>query len=140
MIYYYNQDIEFELFHQEQISSWIIDTFHKEGISKEIELSIIFNSDEALLEINKQFLNHDFYTDIITFPLDETEEELTAELYISIDRIRDNAETLNISFEEELHRVIIHGVLHLCGFGDKTEEEEQEMRKKENFHLEKLSL
>lgn len=138
MINYYNQDIEFELFHEEQISSWIKDTFHAEGITKEIELNIIFNSDEALLEINKQFLNHDFYTDIITFPLDETDEELTAELYISIDRIRDNAESLEVSFETELHRVIIHGVLHLCGFGDKTEKEEQEMRNRENIYLKKL--
>ena len=138
-IRFHTEDCSFQLKQKRKIRLWLSKVIHKNKL-KYTDLNFIFCSDEYLLEINKYYLHHDFYTDIITFPLDETEEELTAELYISIDRIRDNAETLNISFEEELHRVIIHGVLHLCGLGDKTEEEEQEMRKKENFHLEKLSL
>lgn len=138
MINYYQQDTVFEIENEDTIIKWIGETFISEGIAKEIELSIIFNSDEALLEINQQFLNHDFYTDIITFPIEETEEVLEAELYISIDRIKDNAQKLKKTFENELHRVIIHGVLHLCGFGDKTPEEEKIMRLKEDEHLKKL--
>lgn len=140
MIDYYTQDIDFELKNEVTVSKWILESFKTEAVSKEIKLSIIFNSDEALLEINKQFLNHDFYTDIISFPLEETDEYLEAELYISIDRIVDNAQKLGKSFENELHRVIIHGVLHLCGFGDKTELEEKEMRAKEDEYLQKLDL
>lgn len=140
MIHYYQQDIEFVLENEKAINKWILDTFTAEGISKSIELSVIFNSDEALLEINKQFLDHDFYTDIITFPLEETEESLEAELYLSVERIKDNALKLEKSFENELHRVIIHGVLHLCGFGDKTPEEEEKMRSKEDQYLKKLSF
>lgn len=138
MIQFFNQDIDFEISNPEKISSWIEKTFQSESVLKAVELSIIFNSDEALLEINKQFLNHDFYTDIITFTLDDTEEALEAELYISIDRIKDNAQQLNKDFEQELHRVIIHGVLHLCGFGDKTETEEKLMRTKEDTYLKVL--
>lgn len=135
MIYFYQQDTDFELDNEEKVSNWIIETFKKEGISKEINMSVIFNSDEALLEINKQFLNHDYYTDIITFPIEETDSKLEAELYISIDRVKENAEDLKVSFENELLRVIIHGTLHLCGFGDHTEEEEKIMRQKEDEHL-----
>lgn len=135
MISYYQQDCDFELENEEKISNWILETFQKEGISKKITMSIIFNSDESLLEINKQFLNHDYYTDIITFPIEETETELEAELYISIDRVKENAEDFGITFENELQRVIIHGTLHLCGFGDKSESEEKLMRQKEDEHL-----
>lgn len=135
MISYFQQDCEFELENEEKISNWILETFKKEGVSKKIIMSIIFNSDEALLEMNKQFLDHDYYTDIITFPIEETETELEAELYISIDRVKENAEDIGVSFENELHRVIIHGTLHLCGFGDKTESEEKLMRQKEDEYL-----
>jgi len=135
LISYFQQDCEFELENEEKISNWILETFKKEGVSKKIIMSIIFNSDEALLEMNKQFLDHDYYTDIITFPIEETETELEAELYISIDRVKENAEDIGVSFENELHRVIIHGTLHLCGFGDKTESEEKLMRQKEDEYL-----
>lgn len=135
MISYFQQDCDFELENEEKISNWILETFKKEGVSKKIIMSIIFNSDEALLEMNKQFLDHDYYTDIITFPIEETETELEAELYISIDRVKENAEDIGVSFENELHRVIIHGTLHLCGFGDKTESEEKLMRQKEDEYL-----
>lgn len=140
MIQYFNQDISFEISEPDKISNWILNTFTKENKNQDIEISIIFNSDEALLEVNRQFLDHDYYTDIITFTLEETEELLEAELYISIDRIKDNAKQLEKTFEEELHRVIIHGVLHLCGYGDKSEEDIKLMREKENSYLKKLSL
>lgn len=79
-------------------------------------------------------MNHDFYTDIITFDLSEA-EDIIAEIYISIDRVRDNAKALRTSFKSEIHRVIFHGALHLCGFGDKTKGEKAEMREKEDFYL-----
>ena len=91
------------------------------------------------MEINRQFLTHDFYTDIITFDLSET-DVIQAEIYISIDRVKDNALQLGVSFKSELHRVIFHGVLHLCGYKDKIKVEKEEMRKKEEFFLAKYFL
>lgn len=103
-----------------------------ENNKKEVgEISYIFCSDEQLLEINKEFLNHDYYTDIITFDYSET-DVVSGDLFISIERIKDNAKTLKTSYQEELHRVIIHGVLHLLGYKDKTEEESKNMRKLED--------
>ena len=103
-----------------------------ENNKKEVgEISYIFCSDEQLLEINKEFLNHDYYTDIITFDYSET-DVVSGDLFISIERIKDNAKTLKTSYQEELHRVIIHGVLHLLGYKDKTEDESENMRKLEN--------
>lgn len=103
-----------------------------ENNKKEVgEISYIFCSDEQLLKINKEFLNHDYYTDIITFDYSET-DVVSGDLFISIERIKDNAQTLNTSYQEELHRVIIHGVLHLLGYKDKTEEESENMRKLED--------
>ncbi|HQW03710.1 MAG TPA: rRNA maturation RNase YbeY, partial [Saprospiraceae bacterium] len=93
--------------------------------------------DEFLLEINRNHLDHDYYTDIITFPLNDN--PLIAEIYISIDRVQENATGLNIPFEDELHRVMIHGVLHLCGYDDHEEEDIRVIRKKEEFYLKKLA-
>lgn len=140
MLNFFNHNIDFAISNSDKVATWILNTFDKEKILKKIELSIIFCSDESLLKINKEFLNHDYYTDIITFPIEETEDVFEAELYISIDRITDNANKLNISFQTELHRVIIHGVLHLCGYKDKSETEILEMRTKEDFYLKLLKL
>lgn len=98
-------------------------------------LSYIFCSDEHLLTINKNFLKHDFYTDVITFDLSSSKNEIEGEIYISVDRIKDNAKTEGVSFKEELHRVIFHGALHLCGYKDKKIRERVEMRKKEDYYL-----
>ena len=98
------------------------------------ELSIIFCSDEYLIDINKRHLNHDYYTDIITFNYN-IEKNLNGDLFISVDRVKDNASAFNENFNMELFRVIIHGVLHLCGFNDKTTKEQKEMRQKENHYL-----
>lgn len=137
MISYNYQDTTFILNQEEAISAWILDTFVSESIIKDIDLNIIFCSDEELLTINIAYLNHDYYTDIITFPLEETSKELSGELYISVDRVQENAETFEDSFTNEMHRVIIHGILHLCGYTDKTPEHEKQMRQKEDFYLEK---
>ena len=99
------------------------------------ELYYYFCSDENLLEINRQRLGHDFYTDIVTFPLTDCETVLSSEFCISVERIKENAETFGRSYESELHRVIIHGVLHLIGFDDHTEEDEKMMREKEEESL-----
>lgn len=104
-----------------------------ETYGKEVgELYYSFCSDEYLYRMNVELLGHDFYTDIITFPLNECERILSAEFHISIDRIRDNALTFDRSFKDELHRVMAHGVLHLLGFDDLCEEDEAEMRRQED--------
>ena len=99
------------------------------------EANYIFCSDEYLIGINQQFLNHDFYTDIITFDNSETEDEIESDIFNSLDRVKENSENEKVSFEEELTRVISHGMLHLVGFKDKTEEEAKEMRTQEDKYI-----
>lgn len=101
-------------------------------------LTIIFVSDKRILEINRQFLQHDYYTDIITFDLSPSQSTvIQGEIYISTDRVRDNAARFGKTIQNELHRVIFHGLLHLCGYGDKTPVQEMEMRKMEDRYLKK---
>lgn len=119
-----------------KVKSWIKSVAEKRGF-KVGEISYIFCCDDYLLDINKTYLKHDFYTDIITFDYTDA-KKISGDLYISIDRVRDNAQELNLGFEQELHRVIIHGVLHLLGLKDKTEEEAKEMRKAEEECLKSL--
>jgi rRNA maturation RNase YbeY len=98
-------------------------------------LNYIFCNDNALLEINRKYLDHNFYTDVITFDLSSSRKEILADIYISVDRIRENAKSLKLSLKEELHRVMLHGLLHLCGYNDKTEVQRTLIRKKEDFYL-----
>ena len=98
------------------------------------DLTIIFCSDDYLLEVNREHLDHDYYTDIITFDYSDF-PIVSGDLFISVDRVKENATDFNVSFEHELHRVIIHGFLHLCGYFDKTNEDELLMRSKENQAL-----
>lgn len=107
----------------------------KEAFSKDLLLRVIFLDDETLLLMNKEFLNHDYYTDIITFPIEEAENKLEAELYISIDRVRDNAQKESESFSNELLRVYLHGILHLVGYKDDTVQAKKIMREKESFYM-----
>jgi probable rRNA maturation factor len=95
-------------------------------------LSYIFCSDAELLKINRQYLGHDFYTDIVTFDLSESRAEISGEVYISVDRVKDNAAKFGESLNTELARVVFHGALHLCGYGDKTAREKEKMRNKED--------
>jgi rRNA maturation RNase YbeY len=114
-----------------KLKSFLADILRTKAKKTSGEIRIIFCSDEYLLQMNRDFLNHDFYTDIITFPLtDSQEKKIEAELYISVDRVRENAEKTN--FIQELHRVVFHGILHLCGLNDKTSAEQNRMRKAEN--------
>jgi rRNA maturation RNase YbeY len=98
------------------------------------DISVVFTDDEYLLEVNKQYLNHDYYTDVITFDY-SVFPSVSGDIMISLDRVKDNAESLSVSFEEELFRVIYHGLLHLCGYKDKSPSDEALMRKKENEYL-----
>lgn len=110
------------------------DIFKKEKTKLE-QLQYIFCSDDYLLEINKQHLKHNYYTDIITFDLSEKPNSVIGEIYISIDRVKDNAQNYEVSFKQELLRVIFHGALHLCGLKDKTEKDQVLMRKAEDKYL-----
>lgn len=118
-----------------KLKSFIISLMKKEG-NKPKDISIIFCSDEYLLEINKQHLKHNYFTDIITFDLTpKNEKEITAELYISTDRVKFNAKDYNTTITNELHRVIFHGILHLCGYKDKSKNNIKIMREKETLYL-----
>lgn len=117
----------------DSLSSWISRVIELEGLSMS-DITLIFCSDEHLLTVNQNFLEHDFYTDIITF--DYCEDDLVSgDLFISVDRVIENAQDFNVTFDQELHRVIIHGVLHLCGYKDKSPDEEKQMRQKESDAL-----
>ena len=122
---------------EDKIREWLLATIKQEG--KTIEsLLYTFCSDDFLLNINKDHLNHNYYTDIITFPYNY--EPIESDIFISIDRVIDNAKAFNVSPQHELARVIIHGVLHMCGYNDHTEEEKNTMREKENYYLKSLTL
>lgn len=115
----------------------IHELFRKEG--KQLErLSIVFCSDEYLLELNQQFLQHDYYTDILTFTMSERGAPVSGELYISVDRVRDNARLLGVPVLQELRRVIFHGALHLCGYKDKLKKDQAIIRQKEDRYLQLL--
>lgn len=117
-----------------QCKSFLLKLFRKEKTRLE-QLNYIFCSDDYLLSINRDFLQHDFYTDIISFEMAEKGQASQGEIYISVDRVRENARMHSESFQRELHRVIFHGALHLCGYRDKTTKEEVQMRQKEEEYL-----
>lgn len=118
---------------EESIKNWIENLIISEGKKLGV-INYIFCDDAYLLKINQDFLQHDYYTDIITF--DQVRgKTISGEIFISLQRIKDNANLISKNYEEEKRRVIAHGVLHLCGFKDKTEEQQKEMRSKEDFYL-----
>lgn len=137
-ISFFSEKIEFSLLNEEILNEWIIDTITKE--EKVLgEISYVFCSDEYLYKMNKEYLNHDTYTDIITFDYTEG-QTISSDIFISIDRVKENASNYSKSFENELHRVLIHGILHLLGYKDKEEAEIKVMRSKEDFYLSLLSV
>jgi len=132
-INFFTEKIDFSLDNESNIKSWIKKSIEDENCISG-DLNFIFTSDQNLLQINKDFLNHDFFTDIITFDYRES-DSISGDIFLSIDRIKENAKGLSNSFNNELHRVLIHGVLHIIGYNDRSAEEELLMRSKEDFYL-----
>jgi len=130
-VHFFSHDIPTRLKNTTTLKHFIESIFKKEMQSLD-SINYIFCTDKAVLEINKKYLNHDFYTDVITFDLSQNNKAITAEVYISIERIRDNAKQLGISIKSELHRVLFHAALHLCGYNDKKKKDKELMRKKED--------
>ena len=133
-INFFEEDIRFKLKNKTGIKQWIKATIETEGFRLK-ELNYIFCSDQYLLQINQQYLDHDTYTDIVTFDNSEKEGIIEGDIFISIDRIRENAIKFNSGEENELHRVIIHGALHLLGYQDKKAESKKIMTGKEDHYL-----
>lgn len=127
------QDINFELFQAENVKKWISEVVQRRQ-KKVGNISYLFCDDEYLLGVNQQYLNHDTYTDIITFDY-VAADLISGDIMISVDRVGENAEKFGVPFVQELHRVIIHGVLHLLGQGDKSDSEAAEMRRQEEEAL-----
>lgn len=132
-ISFHSEDVDFQLENEQKLIDWINLTIQQEEKSA-TEITYVFCSDEFLYQMNLDYLNHDTYTDIITF--DYTENSfVSGDIFISIDRVKENAIKFNTTFLNELSRVILHGVLHLVGYKDKTTEQKQVMRSKEDFYL-----
>jgi rRNA maturation RNase YbeY len=138
MIQYIAEGIKFPYIEKQKINRWIKEV--AAGYEKKVgDIAYIFCSDERILEVNNQYLHHDYYTDIITF--DYTEGAIiSGDIFISLDTVKSNAEEFGVSFDRELLRIIIHGVLHLCGQDDKTPELRAEMTRKENLAIEKYTV
>jgi probable rRNA maturation factor len=138
MITFFVEEISFKLKDKLKTRNWIkqVAQLHNHVIG---DLNYIFCDDEYLLNINKTYLNHDFYTDIITFDQSEEDKKIEGEIYISVERVAENALSNKVSFENELKRVIIHGLLHLVGFQDKTTAQQKLMRHKEDEMLNLLN-
>lgn len=130
----FNYQAPFKLSQSGRIKSSIQQLIEQEGFELQ-HLRYIFCTDEYLLTINQQFLNHDDYTDIITFDLSETAGVIEGEIYISIDRVKENAATFKAPIQTEILRVVYHGALHLCGYGDKTPTQTKVMRSKEDHYI-----
>lgn len=131
-VHYFDENIRSGLKNKRKLSAFLAATaFHFLPECKSVQLNYIFCTDAALLEKNIAYLNHHTFTDVITFDLSASSKELVAEIYISVERIRENAAQFSTTYQEELHRVIFHGLLHLCGFKDKTKADQQEMRRQE---------
>ena len=133
---YYHSECDFQIQNEVSISKWLKDSLANEN--KELgEINYIFCEDNYLLKKNQEYLKHNTLTDIITFDYSQG-NKLSADIFISVERVKENAVIFAVSFEQELKRVIIHGILHLMGYKDKSEEESKIMRSKEEFYLSKL--
>lgn len=134
LINFFSEELEFKPSHPKKTAQWIKNAVDQE--KKEIKLlNIIFCTDEYLYGINREYLNHKTLTDIVTFDQSDDPNFIEGDIFISIQRVHDNASKFNTVFDEELHRVIIHGVLHLIGYDDKSETKKKVMRKKEDAYL-----
>lgn len=135
-ILFFSEDIDFSLTNEEEVIFWLKKVAMEEGQQVEA-VNYIFCSDDYLLDINKSYLKHFDYTDVITFQYHDTDEAVQGDCFISIDRVKENADTFAVQFEQELRRVIVHGMLHLLGYADKTDRQQAQMRSKEDYYLDK---
>jgi rRNA maturation RNase YbeY len=134
MIIFFNEDIDFKFQGKNNFKAWLKKVADKEGF-KTKDLNYIFCSDEYLHKINVDYLDHDTFTDIITFDNSEDKSTLEGDIFVSIERVKENSQTLNTVFDEELKRVLVHGLLHLCGYDDHSVEDKAEMRRLENEYI-----
>lgn len=132
-ILFHSEDVDFELDAPSNVKSWVTACILKEEKPLGL-LNFIFCSDQYLYALNVEFLDHDTFTDVITFPL--SDQQISGDIFISVDRVKENSDKYKVEFNTELKRVMIHGVLHLCGYGDKELADKKVMREKENFYLE----
>lgn len=137
MIRFFNEDVTYKLPQKQATRQWLKQQAEREGYAVG-DLNYIFCSDDYVLQVNRDYLQHDYYTDIITFDQSEEEGKIEGDIFISVDRVTDNASQLGVTPEQEMRRVLAHGLLHLCGFGDKTDEEVAQMRAKEEEWLRQL--
>jgi probable rRNA maturation factor len=138
-INFFTEDISFNLKQKGLVRTWIKNTINAEKHRLRL-LNFIFCSDSYLLNINQQYLKHDTYTDIITFDNSDTEQEIAGDIFISLERIRENAKELDVNEKDELHRVMIHGTLHLLGYPDKGKSAKALMTEKEDLYLSKRAF
>lgn len=134
MIHFFYEDLPETV--STQYIPWLEDLISTEG-KKLGSINYVFCDDEYLLNVNQDYLQHDYYTDIITFD-NVKGKTIAGEIFVSLQRVSDNASTLSKDYEEELRRVLAHGILHLCGYKDKSEDEEKEMRSKEDFYIKRF--
>lgn len=134
-IHFFSEEIPFKLKNSTKCRAWIAAAIKEEGSRLEGDLNFIFCDDRYLLEINETYLNHSTLTDIITFPHSEESGSVSGDIFISVERVEENAQTFHVSFDDELKRVIIHGVLHLVGYADKSKNESEIMRSKEDHYI-----
>ena len=136
-VYFFFDNVRITLKNRTKIKRIVELIFKAEKIKLD-RLNYVFCTDEFLLTLNSQYLKHDYYTDTITFDLSQANQDINGEVYISVDRVRENAEILKVSLFNEIRRVIIHGALHLCGYGDKETLAKEKMNALEDFYLQKL--
>lgn len=137
-IHFFEEDINARLNRKKSHKDWLKNCIAAEKGIKE-KINFIFCDDAYLLSINKEYLQHDTYTDIITFDLSTKEDLLIADIFISVERVADNAAKFNVAYDQELRRVMVHGVLHLLGYKDKSKKDQEQMRAKENEYLQKFN-
>ncbi|MBC7654808.1 MAG: rRNA maturation RNase YbeY [Oligoflexus sp.] len=135
-IYFFNEETNFKLKQLNQTRTWIKNTIESESYSLK-SINFILCSDQYLLNINQQYLNHDTYTDIITFDNSEINKHIQSDIFISIERIKENSKAYKVTIDTELHRIMIHGILHLLGYKDKSTKDKKLMTIKENEYLAK---
>ena len=138
-IFFFKESIKFRLSKRKQLKDWILEIIKKEGYSIS-NINFIFCTDSSLRKINKQYLYHDYFTDIITFDNSVLKKTIEGDIFISIERVIVNSKKFTSSFNDELHRVMAHGVLHLIGYGDKTKSQKTEMKTREDFWLKRRTF